>query len=274
MASSRFTVDTNILRIRDVYAINLSNAEFIQPLQLPSIGENGRLKWYSSLELLSSISVPGVSTSVLMILSSVQPGISTMSTITASTQTSYLVSTVKGLGSSEYVSTSFLFNQIRLLSQVHKYVSCTTLYDCFAHLADMRWIGDNAGPMSLIGSNFTGGYVSTMNPGNYTIYRSTMGFQGGNINTLLDNTSNATSIIVDIQGFSTKITSVSKLQIDIDLNGVYDFTGGVGGTCYTSTFLHRVWWHPANRIRLCDDGTSYGNYICQSRTSAIYYTRI
>jgi hypothetical protein len=234
-------VDTNILRIREVFALNPNNAEFIKPLQFPSIEDNGRLKWYSTLELLSSMSIPAMSCSVLTILSSVQPGISTMSSITASTQTSYLMSTVKGLGSSEYVSTSYLFNQIILLSQVHKYVSCTTLYDCFVHLADMRWIGDNAGPMSLIGSNFTGGYVSTMNPGTFTILRSTLGIQGGNINNvLMDNTSNITSIIVDIQGFSTKITDASKLQIDIDLNAYYGFTGGVGGLCHLSTYFTSV----------------------------------
>jgi hypothetical protein len=239
--ASRFTVDTNILRIRDVYALNLSNSDFIQPLQFPSIGLNGRLKWYSTLELLSSMSIPAVSCSVLQILSSVQPGISTMSSITASTQTSYLVSTVKGLGDSQYVSTTFLFNQITLLSQVHKYVSCTTLYDCFNHLADMRWIGDNAGPMSLIGSNFSGGYVSTMNPGQFTVLRSTLAIQGANVNNvLMDNTSNITSIRVDIDGFRNRLTSNTKLQIDIDLNAYYGFTGGVGGICHLSTYFTSV----------------------------------
>lgn len=236
--ASRFTVDTNILRIRDVYALNLSNSEFIKPLQFPSIGENGRLKWYSTLELLSSMSIPAMSCSVLNILSSVQPGISTMSSITASTQTSYLMSTVKGLGDSQYVSTTYLFNQIILLSQVHKYISATTLYDCFANLANMRWIGDNGGPMSLIGSNLSGGYVSTVNPGQYTVLRSTLGLQGANVNNvLIDNTSNITSINVDIDGFRNRMTSTTKLQIDIDLNAYYGFTGGVGGICYLSTYF-------------------------------------
>lgn len=239
--ASRFTVDTNILRIRDVYALNLSNAEFIRPLQFPSIGENGRLKWYSTLELLSSMSIPAVSCSVLDILSSVQPGISTMSSITASTQTSYLNSTVNGLGTVNYVSTSFLFNQITLLSQVYKYVSCTTLYDCFANLADMRWIGDNGGPMSLIGSNLSNGYVSTMTPGQFTVIRSTLGIQGANIaNVPMDNTSNLTSINVDIGGFSNRITNATKLQIDIDLNAYYGFTGGTGGLCYLSSYFTAI----------------------------------
>lgn len=239
--ASRFTVDTNILRIRDVYALNLSNSDFIKPLQFPSIGDNGRLKWYSTLELLSSMSIPAVSCSVLDILSTVQPGISTMSTITASTQATYLNSTVTGLGSVNYVSTSFLFNQITLLSQVYKYISATTLYDCFANLADLKWIGDNGGPMSLIGSNFSGGYVSTMTPGQFTVIRSTLGFQGANIaNAPMDNTSNLTSITVDIGGFSNRITNATKLQIDIDLNAYYGFTGGVGGICYLSTYFTSV----------------------------------
>ena len=83
--SSRYTVDTNILRIRDVYALNPLNADYVQVLQIPSIDVNGKLRWYSTLELLSSISVPSVSCSVLDILTSVQPGISTMSTIQGST---------------------------------------------------------------------------------------------------------------------------------------------------------------------------------------------
>jgi hypothetical protein len=151
------------------------------------------------------------------------------------------MSTVMGLGQSAYVSTSGLLNEIVLLSQVHKYVSCTTLYDCFAHLANMRWIGDNAGPMSLIGSNFSNGYISTINPGFYTIYRSTLGTQGNNINnSLIDNDSNLQSVIVDIGGYSNKITNTSKLQIDIDLNAYYNFTGGVGGVCHLSTYFTSV----------------------------------
>lgn len=54
--ASRNTVDTNILRIRDVFAINPLTSELIQPAEIPVIGEKGRLKWMSSIEF----SVPSV----------------------------------------------------------------------------------------------------------------------------------------------------------------------------------------------------------------------
>jgi len=96
MSRSRNTVDTDVLRIRDVFCFNPSNMDFIQPLQIPSVGRNGQLKWYSSLEFLSSIYISSVSSSVLDILESVQEGISTMSTINNSTFTEFLTSTSVG----------------------------------------------------------------------------------------------------------------------------------------------------------------------------------
>lgn len=236
--SSRFTVDTNLLRIRDVTALNPTNNGYIEPFQIPQIYQEGKLKWYSSLEFLSTISIPAVSCTVLQILSSVQPGICTMSTINNSTTTSFIRSTVEGLGDSLYVSTSYLENKIVLLSQVYKYISATTLYDAFVHLADMRWIGDNNGPMRLINSNLSNGYVSTVNPGRYSVYRSSMGFEGSNIvNTSMDSTSNLPSIQINPRGFSTLLTNASKFQIDIDLNALYNFIGGLSGSATLQTFL-------------------------------------
>jgi hypothetical protein len=165
---SRTTLDTSYLRIREVFAINPQNKDFIKPLQIPSIGANGQLVWYSSLQLLSSISIPTTSCSVLDILTTVQSGISTLSTIQSSTLNYAFPSTVEGLVYSGYATQGYVQNQTSLLSQDKKYISATTLYDVITHLADMRWITDNAGPMGLIGgphnqygSNLSGGYISS-----------------------------------------------------------------------------------------------------------------
>lgn len=166
---SRNTLDTTYLRIRDVFAINPQNGDFIQPGEIPSIGVNGQLLWYSSLQFLSSISVPNTSCSVLDILTSIQPGLSTFSTIQGSTLNYAFPSTVQGLVYSGYATETYVQNQTTLLSQDKHYISATTLYDVITHLGDMRWITDNAGPMALIGgphnqygSNLSGGYISTL----------------------------------------------------------------------------------------------------------------
>jgi hypothetical protein len=104
--------NTNILRITRVIAINESNYDYVQPLQIPSVGQSGKLVWYSTLDLLSSISVPKVSCSVLDILTTIQPGLSTFSTIVTSTLKLFLTSTVTGLGTSGYVSTLSLVSTV------------------------------------------------------------------------------------------------------------------------------------------------------------------
>jgi hypothetical protein len=96
--------NTNILRITRVIAINESNYDYVQPLQIPSVGDSGKLVWYSTLDLLSTISIPTVSCSVLHILTTIQPGLSTLSTIFSSTLTNTAISTTVGLGTSGYVS--------------------------------------------------------------------------------------------------------------------------------------------------------------------------
>jgi hypothetical protein len=231
--ASRFTIDTNILRIRDVFALNASNAEFIQPMQIPIVGEKGKLQWYSSLEFLSSISIPTTSTNVLNLLQSIQPGLSSIST---SINTG-LQSTVIGLGSIGYVSTSYLQNQINELSYTYKYISATTLYDCFASLGNMQRIGNELGPM-IMGSNLNGGYVSTVNPGQYRIYRSTFSLLGSNLSKLaIDNITSYTSCEIPIRGFSTSIVNTSKMEIDIQTNMNLNFWNGLNDVCYVSTTL-------------------------------------
>ena len=233
--SSRNTIDTNILRIREVFAFNPLNNDFIQPEAIPVIGEAGKLKYYSSLQLLSTISVPTTSTNVLDLITSIQPGLSTLST--AITGPTFFVSTVAGLGTSGYVSTSFLQNKIDQLSYTYKYISSTTLYDCFTNLANMQIIGNQLGPM-IIGSNLNGGYVSTMNPGEYKIYKSTIPLAGADINAYPFGVNiNVATAQIDIGGFSNHIVNNSKMLIEVQTNANLYFQDGLQQTCTLSSFL-------------------------------------
>jgi hypothetical protein len=246
--SSRFTIDTNILRIRDVFAYNPKNADFIQPASVPVMGLNGMLLWKSSLEFLSSISVPSFSTNILGILELIQPGLSSLSTA----QALNLASTVAGLGSSGYVSTSGLNFRIDHLSVDHGYISSTTLFDCFNYLADMKYITGNTTPGHLTGFGPMGmfppgegklysarGYVSTLNPGEYRIYRSTIGLSPSDnlVNNLITNTSNLTSAIIDIGGYTQHFVNSSKMRIDINANLTLALTGGGNYATTISSFL-------------------------------------
>jgi len=238
--SSRLTVDTTTLKVRDVFCLN-NNADYIQPASIPVIGDFGKLKWFSSIEFLSSISVPVLSTTILDILASVRPGFSSMSTIFGSTTTSAFVSTVAGLGSSEYVSTAGLNTRITQLSYNDGYISSTTLYDCFTNMADMRQITGQIGPMvkflSGVGSNLSNGYISTMNPGNYRIYKSTMGLSGTNVNRTMTDGEIFGSATIDITGFNTKIVNSSYLRLDVNANITLGYSGNGPIVTSFSTYL-------------------------------------
>jgi len=237
--NSRMSFETNLLRIREVVAFNPMTAEFIQPLQIASIGTHGSLKWYSTIELLSSISIPQVSCSVLDILQTVQPGISTMSTIQASTTTEIVRSSMQGIGNLGYVSSiDFVYNEIDQLSGTYHYISATTLYDCFSYLGQLNTIGNQCGPMTLIGSNFSGGYVSTIHPGEYKIYKSSYSLAGSNLfqRGMANNVAQG-SATMNLRGFSSHIVSSSKMTIDICANINLQFPNGLTSTCYVSSFL-------------------------------------
>jgi hypothetical protein len=237
--ASRNTLDTNLLRIRSVTAFNPNTSEFIQPAQIPVIGDQGAVKWMSSLQFLSSISVPKVSCSVLDILNTVQPGISTMSTIGGSTIRSYLTSTVAGLGTSSYVSTSYINEELDRLSMNHGYyISTTTLYDVILSLSNMSRI-DSLGPIPRA-TNWarlmTGGYVHTMNPGNYTRYQSSL--RGGNQMTVAMNQNFAyPGATLDMGGYKNKFVNTSKLTLDIFNGATLTFTGGATAETAVSTFI-------------------------------------
>lgn len=243
--SSRLTVDTTTLKVRDVFCLNSSNADYIQPASIPVIGDFGKLRWLSSIEFLSTISVPTLSTTILKVLEAVQPGFSTLSTIFFSTTTSAICSTVAGLGSlpngNDYISSATLYKVIDSLTYNYGYISATTLYDTVGNLADMRQITDRLDPMvkflSANGSNLSGGYVSTMNPGNYRIYKSTLGLQGNNVSQSLADGAMVASGTIDIGGFRNKIVGASYLRLDVNANITLNYTGAGPANTSFSTFL-------------------------------------
>jgi len=242
--SSRFTIDTTTLKVRDVFCLN-SNGDYIQPASIPVIGDFGMIKWFSSIEFLSSISVPVLSTTILNVLAAVRPGFSTMSTIITSTLTTAINSTVIGLGSlpngNDYTSSSKINNLLTLLSFDYSYISSTTFYDSLTNLGDMRQITERIGPMvkflSANGSNLSNGYVSTMNPGNYRIYKSTLGLSGTNVNQSLTDGEVFGSATIDITGFNTKIVNSSYLRLDVNANITLGYTGNGPMLTTFSTYL-------------------------------------
>ena len=218
--SSRFTVDTTYLKIRDVFAFNANSGEVIQRDSVPVIGDEGHLDWKSSLEFVSTLSVPSLSTTVLGVLSMIQPGFSSLSTVYFSTTASFLNSTVKGLGSlpngNDYISTSKLLFTVGRLTGDYGYISSTQLYDCINRLGNLNTIG----PILNVGSNFAArGYVSTLNPGEYKIYQSSLRLQGANlVNTAITNANVLTVTNINIGGYASNIVGSSKMRIDVNTN--------------------------------------------------------
>ncbi len=210
---SRYTLDTTTLQVRDVIALNTSTNNFITSNYRPVVGDKGKIQWQTPEESLNSIYISSISTTALQALSNIP----------------YISSTYASI---EYVST-----RIVQLSQVEKYISATTLYDCIASLGAMSNIGAEFGPM-IFGSNFTGGYVSTVHPGEYRVYQSTVRVADTNLN-LVSTSQNVTmsSLVINLTGFSNHYVNSSKLRIDIQGQINPNFYGGLQDNCYLSTFL-------------------------------------
>ena len=219
----RYTLDTNIIKIRDVFAINSKSGAVIDYDSFPVIGQEGKLIWKTPLEFLDGISY--VSTTVLELLEDIQPGLSTLSTNFTKGLNSMLVSSINGLGQT-YVSSSKLFRKITDLTIEHGYISTTTFYDCVGRLSHLDSITQGVGPMIIFlqaaGSNFSGaGYVSTINPGSFHNYYSTLGFTGGLNNTVIGGTG-IESLSLDLGGF--QVLGSSKMRIDINANVSVNYT--------------------------------------------------
>jgi hypothetical protein len=162
-----------------------------------------------------------------------------MSTIQASTLRSQLVSTVAGLGQSDYVSTSYLNLALDFLSLSHGYyISSTTLYDVILSLSNMTRI-DGLGPIpnATGGSNLmSGGYVHTVNPGKYTVYQSSLR-SGHQISVAMIQGVGVPGAVADIGGYRNNFVNKSKLTLDVFNGATVTFAGGAIAGTAVSTFL-------------------------------------
>jgi hypothetical protein len=210
------------------------------------MGNKGQLKWYSSLQLLSSISVPTTSTNVLDLLQQIQPGLSSISTY---------------IGESDFVTQATLDETVNQLSYTYKYISNTTLYDCFVNLGDMQVIGNELGPM-ITGSNLSGGYVSTLNPGEYRTYYSTVDNTLSNIvvRDIANTGLNYSTAIFSLAGYSGKRLPYSKMSIDVHTNMNVNFYDGICDTWTISSFLlNQATGAVVGRPEVADFPANYSN---------------
>jgi hypothetical protein len=212
----RYTLDTNIITIRDVFAMNSKSGAVIETDSFPVIGSEGQLTWNSPSEFLGGISC--MNTTVLGLLETIQPGFSTLSTNFSRVRDFMLVSTIDGTGHI-YVSSLGLMAKVRELTIEHGYISTTSFYDCVSGLSRLNTITQNVGPMvtflSAIGSNFArSGYISTINPGGFHNYYSTLGFTGGLTNATVN--SGTDSMNINLGGF--EVLPYSKIRLDINAN--------------------------------------------------------
>lgn len=248
--TSRYTVDTTSLRVRDIFAFHPKSGDIIQPGSIPVIGMSGHIDWKSSLEFLSTISVPTLSTSILGILTAVQPGLSSLSTLYFSTMTASIGSTIDGLGSlrngNDYISSSKLSYKLAHLAGDYTYISSTRLYDCIGRLGNLNTIDDMFDAR---------GYVSTVNPGEYRIYQSSLGLaEGQPINTPIG-TEVVVGARIDIRGYTNHIVNSSKMRIDVNTNLTMTFPTSAQRTL--STFLTLIGTTPiADPVVVTYSGTS------------------
>jgi hypothetical protein len=153
-------------------------------------------------------------------LSRIQPGLSSISTVYFSTTASFITSTVQGLGSlpngNDYISSSKLMYTIARLEGDYGYISSTTLYECIKNLGDLNRL---APLLKIQGANFDGrGYVSTLHPGEYRIYQSSLYLQGANLVDVPITNTNVLVTKIDIGGYMPHIIESSKMRIDINTN--------------------------------------------------------
>jgi len=221
------SLDTTFLTIRNVIAKNPLTGLSIQEGYIPVIEKQGALGWKNPYEFLSTVSIPTMNITFLQALNSIQPGLSSLSTVFYSTLEWRMVSSVEGLSNSGYLRISNLYDSLDRLGD-RGYISTQTLYNCINRLGDLKSI-------STTFSNV--GYVSTLHPGEYKIYQSSLGLQGNNlaqtVNALAPNFTQ--SAIIDIGGFSSHIVGSSKMKIEVNTNIWATHTGA--GQTTMSTFL-------------------------------------
>jgi hypothetical protein len=258
--SGRTTLDTNILRVRNVFAINPSTQNYIQPFQIPLVYEEGRIKFYSTMEYLSTISIPVAtggpnwsangSNTLSNILTSIQPGLSTFALITQSNFLStvdHLANTGVGgilTGQGYYVSTQTLNTRIARLSQDHQYISTTALWFALENLGNLQRIL-TAGPFNLITPPLsvqppgaTIGYISTVHAGEYKMYYSSLNIAGANLDSAgwVNGEVKATTDIYTT-GYTGKIVESSIMLLNVNLNLELTASATAATNAYVSSFI-------------------------------------
>lgn len=228
-------VDTDILIVRNITAFHPTELErHIQTNSAPAIDAIGHLKWKGSLEFISTMKEVSP-------VFEIQTGLSTLIRGAEANIKNVLQSTVAGLGSIEYMSTSGLERCLNTLTYTYGYIDYSSLYDCVNGLTQLEDITRYVGPMVKFirsqGEQFEPrAYIQKENPGKYRIHTSTLGLQGSNLsNTAINNSGVTTSGIIDIGGYSNLIIpGVSKMRIDVNI-GLEHTTAGA-----FSTFLLRA----------------------------------
>jgi hypothetical protein len=231
--SSRISLDTTSLTIRDVFCLN-KNADVIQPVSIPVAGANGKLQWLSSLEFLSTISIPTTSTSLLNYITTLgeQVGsnantaatsLNTLSTNVGSNIVT-LGSNITTVGTIFSISTPIFINStitgLGSIPDGHNYLSSSALTYQFQNLA----------------ANY--GYVSTVNPGAYRIYKSSLRLEGSNASTIMATGENISSAVFSLQGFASKAVSSSHMRIDINANIGLVYASQLASLTTLSTILY------------------------------------
>ena len=266
---SRNSIDTDILRIRNVTAINSSNSDYIQPSHVPSIGLQGQLEWFSTLVFLSTIMIPSPSCTALDILTTIQGGISTMAYILENKPGNAinLNSTIDGLGSSAYISSAYIQFLLNEVSGEYGYISSTTLYDVINNLNNLPWITQNAGPMKNIGSNLVGAYIKTtpdLVSAVQGILIQTAAINFNTVSTIFISTPvTKANVITSISSFTSNVSTHSMSTLSLYTNIIFTNTATVysltnKGVLYASTFFLQS---PINSISISTNSLNVGGSI-------------
>jgi hypothetical protein len=234
--SSKITLDTTTLLIRDLIVKNPDTEQAIPDNYIPVIGGQGVVKWKEPYEFLSTVSIPTLSNSFVGMLGMIRPGLSSLSTVFYSALTSTMTSTVAGLGSIGYVSSSKLYTEIQGLGD-RGYISSTTLFNCINNLGNLSNLAASMKFTDGVARNFGNvGYVSTLHPGEYKIYQSSLGLQGINLNAVNVTAGQIVqSAVIGVGGFTKHIVGSSKMKIDINTNLGITYTNS--DQTFISTFL-------------------------------------
>lgn len=230
------SVYTDIITVRNIYAFSSTETQRnIQPNSAPAIDSLGHLKWKSSLEFISTMKEVSP-------IFQIQSGLSTVITGSQTNMKNVLQSTVAGLGSIGYISTSGLERCLNTLTYAYGYIDSSSLYDCVNSLTQLEDITTYVPPMVKFirssGNVFEPrAYIQTANPGKYRIYTSSLGLQGSNLsNTAINNSAVTTSGIIDIGGYRDLIIpGVSKMRIDVNIGLEHTTAGKFSTFLYTGT---------------------------------------